>query len=432
MKNNEIVRGFFDRVISRGLVVLIVLFIYGGVVGGVDNVFFFLIFFAFGLVFLYQLSGGDISSPGIWFSVVVGLYGFSLPFLSQMGFYEANFPDQVLWLVCLFLAGVFLVVAIFDGSAKVNFNVTDYNRASVILFKFGFFAQIAYVLFHLLFFSGTKTEAALLGINRFSVIQQWYLVFYCARLVCLMGAGLSGKRIFLLSFLVSVFSSLVTGERDLLVGVVVVTVITSSVFERRSFLVYATFAFSGIAIFTVLQWFRNIFGGGASGYSSDLPFYVEILMGEPLSASRNLDYLIGFVGNKFSGFERFFVDVLSAFVPKFFYYFENSENWFNKEFFGGVVEIGGGLGFGLIANAYLYGGMVSVVLFSYLLTFILVYLRKKAFDSFIVFVGFIGSISLFFHAVRSDFAVLIGAPLRSVVPACFCLYILSRIYKRNG
>jgi len=414
-------------VFPRYLILLGVFFLYVGVLFGVSNVFYYGFLFGFCAYFTYRLSGNSLASPGVWFSGIVALYGMSLPVLNYFGYYEALFPEDILRCVVLFVSGIFMVSAFMESDNLFSCDVIDIYPSVRYLYRFFFGVQIFYLVFYVAYFGGAKLDAAILGLNKFSIVQQWFVVFYAANIVCLYSLGLSKTKFIISAVFLALLSAVATGERDVVAGIILVTLVVSSVYERKPFYIYLFFVSCGLGVFTVLQWFRNVFSDSDVGYYSDLPFWVEVLKGEPLSASRNLDYLMMYVGPTGNGWGGFFTDLISAVVPKFVFYFENSENWFNKEFYSSVVDIGGGVGFGLVANFYLYGGVFSVFVFSILMPVFVYFARKHLFASFYGFVGFVSSIPLIVHAVRSDISVFFGSPLRGVLPACLLIYFFVKV-----
>ncbi|MNY18818.1 hypothetical protein D3C86_1522240 [compost metagenome] len=217
-----------------------------------------------------------------------------------------------------------------------------------------------------------------------------------------------------------------TGERDIFAGLTIVTAICLLRFSVAGPITVALWIFFGGILFTILQTLRNIFSVDATYDEFTRGILVEFFAGEPKSAAQNFGIMIDHISsNGYLGMEYFINDFLSIFVPKSIFYIENSLNWFNNTYFPGVVAIGGGVGYSLVANIYSYGGEYLVYLFFFFFSYFLIKFRKAAFRRPLYFAFLAACIPSIIYGLRGDISVLLGGVIRGVLPV-FVFYLMAR------
>lgn len=380
-----------------------------------------------GAYFSFRLAGQDISSAGVWLALGVWLYHFSIPILSQLGAYDENYPRELLRIPTLSIAVIFATIGVFERAGKFsNFARIRELRFSEVLYRFLLFSEMVYVFVNIFFLTGGKTEIALSGWARLQIVQALFVAAYAGVLVKKLVNVEPVRNFVIANSVFGIFAAMATGERDIFAGLTIVTAVCLLRFAIAGPITIGLGIFSGGILFTILQTLRNILSVEATYDEFTRGILVEFFAGEPRSAAQNFGIMIEHISsNGYLGIEYAINDFLSIFIPKSLFYIENSLNWFNNTYFPGVVAIGGGVGYSLIANIYSYGGEYLVYLFFCLFSYALIKFRNAAFRRPLYFAFLAACIPSIIYGLRGDVSVLVGGIARGVLPV-FLFYYLAR------
>lgn len=190
------------------------------------------------------------------------------------------------------------------------------------------------------------------------------------------------------------------------------------------------FAFLFILIMSVFS-FKRV----ASDSARDIDFIDILIPGEFISVYRNATHLMSL-----SGTPDFvqppgssYLQSLIAFIPKQFNAGKwDLSTWYVREYFLSYYEAGGGLAFGIIPEALVNWGLISMVFQAFIIAavFRVAYFsacRTRFSSSDIRPLFYLFSFSIIYHLIRSNsFSIFSGMFLGFIVPF-LTLFILSRI-----
>lgn len=380
----------------------------------------------------------NLINPNIWFLSFCGLYHYSLVYLEIVGF-SINYSlvtiksNRYMLTVGLFIF-IFNILSIILTKERlilVPRNAEKMNIQKYFSLKktwlFLLLCVLIYNFYYLFFIRVSKTEAFLMGLQRFDLLNTLlaiafsYYVFYSKS---------KKNQIIGFALLLGLFISLNTGFRGLFINFLITSLMILYFYGKIKIYFISIILVLGIIMFSFLSDFRNVFTG-ANNIGSSENLLVKILSNDPMSAATNLDNILIYLENNNSrGVETFLFDIASGFILKSILYIENSENWYNNTFFPEVVEIGGGMGFSLLASFLLpigfFGFILISVVFSLSLIFYYNYCVKK--DLIPLFIVSVLPIS---YSLRSDMATLIGFFTRSAIVYFIILWLYSRFEKKE-
>ncbi|WP_314406930.1 hypothetical protein [Pseudomonas kuykendallii] len=418
---------FKRSMMLRALLLLDCVFIFMLTVQG--SVFLASVLIFFGSYLCFALCEQDVSTPGVWMVLAVWLYHYSLPILVELGHYGPEYNEEIVVLPTCVIVLIFFLVLLFDKGRRFSDKFLQSSLyCSGHLYKVFLFLVLVYAFGLAVVAGGSKTEASLSGLGRLQIFQAFFVVSYCGNLICKLIKRTPVLLFVAANFLLALLLSVLTGERDVFAGIVIVSVLSVSIFFRLGVVKNFIFVSVGGLIFTILHFFRNFFSIGGMYAEVTRNVFVEFLAGEPRSAAQNFNTMVDYVGgNGYLGVGAFLNDFMSIFIFKSMVYFENATNWFNSYFYPEIVSAGGGVGYSLIANLYSYQGEVWVFGFFFIFVSLLLVLRRFSFDNPYLLLFYFSCIPIIIYSIRGDISILFGLLLRNVLPVFFVFAMCAQI-----
>lgn len=387
-------------------------------------VIFFLHFLTLVLTFILVKN---VFSPQIWFMPIIYLYGFSPFFLNEIGLYSIENYDKILF---THLISFFTLITslntfwVFGHNRKLQHEPSLFRFKDVKVFFMFFFASfLLYNLLYLFVFRVSRVDAYLSGIYRFSYIQQWFSVALFLYLLEKKEKKLI-NYIFWVGF--SILSTLITGERDIFIWTSLTIFYFLYKSSTKKFILLTVMPIFSLVVFTLLQNFRNFFVTGQvySAFENNIP--LEILKGEPSTAVANLDYAITYQGlNPLYAIN----DVLSAFIPKFIFYIEDSIIRFHRLYFPEMLEAGSGRGYSLIGSLLSNEGYITLIFGLIFVAYYLYYVYEKGKNNQIFLIMSVFMIPIFAVAMRGNLNSIIGESIRVFLP--IFLFLIATTYFKS-
>lgn|GEM_PF-4821926 len=409
---------------------IVLLALYGNVF-----VLTFLVFFGSYLCFI--ICGRDISTPGVWLVLAVWLYHYSLPILVELGHYGPAYHSEIVLIPTYVIVLIFTLVLLLDKGkvfsnsfSEIDLHFIDYIYKIFLVLAVFYAFGMAFVV------GGSKTEASVSGLGRLQIFQAFFVISYCGKLLAKLVYHKPIVLFVAMNFFLALLLSVLTGERDIFAGVVIISALSVSIFFRLGVAKIVVFVSVGGVVFTILHFFRNFFSIGGMYAEVENNILIEFLAGEPRSAAQNFNTMIGYIYEKgYLGGGAFFNDFMSIFIFKSIFYFENSLNWFNGFFYPELVSSGGGVGYSLIANIYSYQGVAWVLGFFFIFVLLLLMLRRLSFTSPYILFFYFSCIPIVIYSMRGDISILFGLVLRNVFPV-FALwmscFLFGGMFKRGA
>lgn len=374
-------------------------------------------------------------NPIVWLLPFIYLYHFSIILLDIFNvrsvIYESNL--LIIGWVAIFVTSFLLSIG---SQRNLSFNFTKTNiDVKNISLNIMFISLTVLVLFHNMLFIvlgiSSKSEASLSGFNILQFVHLWFLTIYSVILVkkYLIENTPSFKFVVTI-FLISLFTTLNLGQRDVLLTYLIITILVLFLYYRPQKYVIFLFGLLVLAFIPILGETKNLFSRNEINISLD-NLFIDLLSGEFLSAGRNLETLLKYTDQweYFYG-QTFLWDLTRSFVPGIIYYTQNSVGWFNNTFHLSRVLDGYGLGFALSGEGLINFGMIGVFICYLILSVLLINLINISKRNIIVFIIYINSIPFFIYVLRADFSNLISPILKSVLLPLIILFILNEIFKK--
>ncbi len=221
---------------------------------------------------------------------------------------------------------------------------------------------------------------------------------------------------------------LVLGERDLFLRPLAITLLLLSIRSRN--LKWGVLAIGCASVFLVpvLGAVKSYFTLGyrpADGSSIFLsPFY-----GEFLRVGKNLEVIMDNVlsWDYYYG-ETLVWDLMRGFIPGFLYVPQNPTSWFNDTFFSTLRSRGGANGFSLMAEGYINGGHMGVMVWYLLLSIFAHVFHVVSRKSALCLAAYIYMIPFMIHVQRADFSNLISPFWKQMLLPVLLFVCLSKAH----
>ena len=376
----------------------------------------------------------DIFHPYVWFGGALTIYSIGYPILYLLG---ANVSQGYTREPLLMSWIAFVVIIIMVPSYVVKKDIISVKRC--VTPKHLIDIVVLYIICCILMISksGLVSKTEIYAQNNklytlaFSVVYL-LLVFY---VYGFNNERYTGKRknLFLIIEIgvAAIGLSLFSGERDIMLNFVLVTVLLLYYWEVISMKQLIALVVIGVLLFPVTVVYKYYFLSGIKGTNVSLGFdlksiVVNFFYGEFESASRNLQLLVnneditkGIMCGK---------TWISACTRIFGYAPWSCTSWFMAEFF----EPGrSGQGFTAIGEGYINFGYIGIILEFVIIGAMLSYLYKRHNRSVTWLTVYISSFPIFIYAVRADLANILSPMCRHVLLSVLVLKIYSLICCRE-
>lgn len=392
------------------------------------------------LVFIMQvimilMNRGDIKSPLVWYLSAIIFYHYSgvLFYVTDFYVYDRLKPSLVVYGIIYFGSAIVLSLANIFYSDRITIDWKKYSFSGEMFYPVFVVLFLLSIISNMYFYLqgyGTKAESILSGATKFNFLYNWLCVFA----ICLMfGEKRKIKKynIFVSCLLLSLLTALNTGERNVVLSFVL---LSAYFFYYRANVskakIYSLLLLVVLSI-PVLQGLKNVFSNSAgTDIVNTAPIYIEIFQGEFLSASRNIDWYLNLSGNtSYTYGVNIIKDLIVGFSP-INLGIENSQTWFNNEFFPHIVESGRGYGFSLYMSGYHAFGFLGLLLYVVGISGGLSYFYKKANENANIFVIYLLHIPFFIYSLRGDLSVLLSFSIKQTLLPLGALLLARYILRK--
>jgi oligosaccharide repeat unit polymerase len=407
----------------------------------IDNVTVLISLILVFMVYSMYLVKFEPIHPVVWLLPILFLYHFSVIFLDYLNVRTTQNMHEIAFLGWLSIATCSILLIFFckkisnvDVMEKAFF--VNYLTNNFILTLF-YSTLLILVMSHNIVFltSGisSKSQANSVG-GLFSILQfshLWYLLAYQLLLV---------KRIFIerkfpwkliiFTFVVSLFTTLNLGERNVFLSFCIISIITVYLFYRPRKIVVFSFGAILLVLIPILGSLKNIFTRDKI-QTDNSGVLVDLFSGEFLSVGRNLEVLLlnNYSSNYFYGL-TFIWDIGRSIVPGIIYPFQNAVGWFNNTYYGLNREFG--YGFTLTGEGLINFGILGVIIWYLIFCGILSVLYNKGTRSLGYLSLYLPSIPYFAYAIRADFSNLFSPIIKSILLPLLLILLITLILKKQN
>lgn len=371
----------------------------------------------------------DIFHPYFWYSVFFWLYSAGYPILYSFGYYRSyDYNKTGIVLDWVFLS-VLLVILPAESLVKKDTLFVNDKRASVITDFFSYFFALYLCVDMLLICQGgysNKTEIykhantfIILGF----VIGYILILFFEFSLYVTLFNEEKIKAIHIISWITISGFSILTGERDYLFTILLVTVLIMFLYERISKKTLFILIPIGMILLPLSNTFKYYLLSGKEGTSFRLNhLLMEFLDGEFVSAGRNLQILImNHCANYFKG-KTLVYDIVRIFSGNTF----SVQAWFNDTFFS--YSHSTKYGFTIVGEGYVNWGIWGVIIWAIIVGILIRVLYVQSCKNYYYMLIYLYMLPLFIYAIRADLANIFSPLVKYAFLGTLIVYIFQRTY----
>lgn len=397
------------------------------------NVIVHLLSLLFLVVSACTLQKFDIFHPYVWYSFFYMLYSSAYPILYLIG-YKTSYGYSKELMFCQWL-GLSVILLILP-SKTIDSNLK--NRVVLKVSSFFKFIENTLLLYILLlsiyFIKGSySNKNDIYAHSNFLITIGFSLCYlailmYCYELYILLEKNSDKYKITIFKFgFIVVLFSFVTGERDYLFTFILVS--TLILFYMKKINIGKLLLL--VPVMSLLLPLTNIFkyyilSGNISGSFSWNNIIVELLDGEFISASRNLQILLS--NNTNSIFQG--KSLLNDFIRIFFSTGFSNQTWFNDTFFS--YSHSTKYGFTLIGEGYVNFGLIGIVIICCIFGFIIRITYLNSSKNIYFMIMYLYMIPLFIYSTRADIANVISPFIKYAFFGSLIIYGLNKIKIKLG
>lgn len=413
-----------------------------------DNMIVHLIAIMFLTAIAVYQSEFNFSHPYFWFSSFFFLYNCAYMIILIIA------PSDSVAKGYNAECGLLTIVAL--GVSLLSFNPHiykfDYNSLSnpeeyrydirVLSYLMWLFLIVQIVTSYLLFRQGVTLKS----IQWKEHNMYWILATYCTRfnayiiaILAFMGDNLKKKKtVIICALAATLFFSLLTGERDAILRLVIILVLCLAMTGRIGFKQLIIIIPAGIAGMIVLNYFKyylrtGMLNRGTFAFSNTL---YEFLYSDFVDCGSNLQVLTThpeLSGCK--GFSVLFTDLLSSVLPARFMNSLfgdvsawNMSEWYNDYFYHGSTW---SRAFTLIGEGYVISGIVGVIVIFILCALLIRYLYRNSCDNPYFAAVYIYSAVTIISSFRGDMATVYSYIIRTPLFLLVIIWFIKKIAYRS-
>jgi len=379
----------------------------------------------------------EILHPFVWLSPFILIYYVSILVLDIFDIRSTNISSELIFSMLLALSTLFFYFAFFSKNLlNQSFKIKKDNSLSMKLLLGLFIVLLAIIILNLLVFlnSGitTKSEmsAAGGGMN-LGHVYKFFLFVSTFIFLKKIANKESISKLFFIVFIVALLISLVLGERDILMTLILFAIYIYYISYKPAKKNIYILAIILILLLPVLGHMKNIFTKDTVGMFTEYNAILAIFQGEFLSAGRNFETILHTYGkwDYFYG-ETILWDLGRSIASGSIYYVQNSIGWFNNTFHPDIVAVGRGYGFSFIAEGYINFGYFGIVLWYLFLAILLNFFYQNSQKNSYWFVAYIYMIPIFIYIQRGDISNIISPMLKQTLLFTIVLIILNSFFKQ--
>ncbi|WP_257550924.1 O-antigen polymerase [Sphingopyxis sp. DBS4] len=391
-------------------------------------------------IFSVLYGKGLIFKPVVWLSIASFLYSFGGNIVYLFEGYGLYNPLETALFANIFHFSVCFSLILFDSDQKNDHGLVDiFDRYT--LYKYNFYVSIALVLINIFIFynSGASSKREFSSISSDSDLG-YFGFFYSYFVLSFVVYAISFYRkngkipIFeiICSLILSFFTLLVTGERDVFFKIALSLAFMSLYFKSvKPSVVY----FSVLAVILFVPFSKSLgvsLGSDSVQLSfSGSNFIVGFMKSDFASAGSNLDILLlspDIYSNQ--SLSRLFEDIVRGFLPTSLSSYDSSTAWFYKYYTPYSIRRDvGGLGFSLMGAFYIYGSVVGVIIGGFLYGCLSSFLWKKANRNDIYLSIYFSSVPLLIWSLRGDVSTIISSLTKQTILPIILIVFIYRIFR---
>ncbi|TKF16494.1 O-antigen polysaccharide polymerase Wzy, partial [Vibrio kanaloae] len=401
-----------------------------------NNEIFYLSIVLLSQVLVVKSSEFHFDSPLLWYTSAVFIYHFSTVISSAYGFYtyENKFQSILIYGLIYYTAVTPLFFINYQKDYSLVWKrIDEALDKRVLTFFFFLFGSLVLLTNAYFFTSGVsgKGDAILKGVTKFNFIYNWFSVVAIVTLVSFRNSKYF-KFIVVISTLLCLFTSLNTGERNVLLSFILTLIIISLTLGKLNKKNAVGCILLIILLIPILQELKAVFVKDNIDIYSNFegtPFIIKLLQGEFTSASRNLDWII----SRNDDYDYFYgVNIIKDLIiglSPISTGFQNTQSWFNTTFFPQVVATGQGYGFSLYGSFYVSMGYFGLVSMSLIHSILIVIIFNNRAKSYILFMVSIFMITPAIYSQRGDISVLLSFVIKQNLIPLMLIYFPSMVMR---
>lgn len=381
-----------------------------------------------GLIY-YRLN---LLNPFVWLSPFLVIYNISVVILDVIGIRYSNHSLQIL--SCTYTAQLTLFIFCFLFIKKNLKNKIDINwietRKTSSLFKISSILLLLYVPIFIKTGYTSKQDANLNGgLFGYGIISQAFIYFYIINVIitCIKLKRFP-IRTLIIGLSISLSISLVIGERDVFLAILLLSFLIYYYFFSISRLKIIVIGFCGVCLIPILGATKQITNKSEISIGNN-SIIENILSGEFLSSGRNIETLMqNHNAWSYKYGESILTDLSRSIIPSTIYPVKNSTGWFNDKFNERASE-GFGYGFSYVGEGYIQGNQVGIVIWILILGVIIKFLYDRSQRNIIFMTAYLFLIPIIIYSMRGDLSYIISPLLKQVIP----LSLIVKYYcKKNN
>lgn len=377
-------------------------------------------------VFLVKL---DMLHPYVWYTTFFSIYSCAYPVLYLFNYvtkFGYNKETMVYQWIALAISMIILPASSIELK-KEKMEFESKNKGIIPIIEKIVLAYI--VLVSLLIVSGGySSKNDIYSSNNFILNIGFMSGYFAILLYCyeicrtFIQENNKYKKIICEFFIVISCLSLITGERDYMFTVILITFIVLSFFEKikkKSLFIIFPIGIIFLPLSQVFKYF--ILSGGTSGTFRWNNLLLEFLDGEFISASRNLQILVS------GGYENYFSGstLLNDFIRVFYNTGYSNQTWFNDNFFtyGHTTQYG----FSLVGEGFVNGGIVGIIGLFIFVSMLIRFFYSYAMKKFYYTIAYLYMIPIFIYSTRADLANILSPLIKYVILGILIIKISRKV-----
>ena len=373
------------------------------------------------------VSNFDLFHPLCWFPPFYALYSSAYAILYLVG-YNTKYGYSKEGLVYSWIGLAVFLICI--STKKVSIIISRHDNTGNSLGRLVLLLLDSYIFIAMVFISrGSFFFITQIYNSQNGLILLSFRITYLAIILFsnelykgLKNPGYNNKGILISSFsLISLFG-LLTGERDYLFSVILITIILLYFGKKLSNKVIIGMVPLGVIMLPLSHYYKYyLLDNIVAGKFDTSNILVEFLDGEFISAGRNLQILIN---NHYYGYWKG-KSLLNDLLIPFYHTGFSIQTWFNDTFFS--PDNPTKYGFTLVGEGYSNFGIIGIVLVYAALALLTGFLYKYSQKNRYFMIVYIYMIPIIIYCTRADFANVLSPLLHYAVLGAMVAFILDRV-----
>ncbi|WP_369048784.1 O-antigen polymerase [Tenacibaculum sp. UWU-22] len=375
--------------------------------------------------------------PPVLLIPTVFIYNSSVIILDFLNIREASHIREILFSIFLAITVIGFYSAFFLKN-RGRVNVVELKSMKITTGVLGGLLNVLiiilslYVLRFIVSGVASKAELAISGsFSGFGIISKFFVFIFSLYILNYYYDYRSFPRMkLIMSLTITVLISLIIGERDVLLTIVLILMLIFYFIKKPSKI--RVIVYLGVAIFLIpiTSQLKAIFTRNTKPNSENV--FIRIFSGEFLSSGRNYETILKY-SNAWDYFygESLLNDIKRSIVPPFIYEFKNSVHWFNSNFFTNGFNLGYGIGFSYLAEGYINFGYFGIILWYFFLMIVVTYLYNSSYKSILGLAIYLLMLPNLIYLQRGDFSYLVSPLFKQVLFFYILLTLINSLYRKK-